>query len=168
MQIIPARVLERVRSKLAKLVPDDRGCLHWPNAHRYGIVSWREAGKVEQEYAHRIAYLLAHGPITDGLDVRHACDTPDCAQAEHLSVGTRGDNMRDCVEHGRTQRGSRHHGARLTELAVVDIVRRVEAGERRSALAREYRVAPSQITAVMRGTTWSHVTGRQPPPEGEK
>lgn len=163
---IPQRVLDRVRARIASLVPDERGCLHWPSAFRYGVVGWREGGARRQEAAHRVAYMLAHGPVPPGLDVRHSCDRPSCVRADHLSIGTREQNMADCIERGRTQRGAAHHAAKLTAENVLDIVRRVEAGERRSDVARLYQIAPSQITAIMRGTTWSHVTGRQPPPEG--
>ena len=51
--------------------------------------------------AHRAAYIEAHGDIPEGLDVMHACDNRKCINPEHLSVGTRSDNMRDCASKGR-------------------------------------------------------------------
>ncbi len=51
--------------------------------------------------AHRIAYELAHGPIADGLVVRHTCDNPPCIRVDHLIIGTVADNNRDKAERGR-------------------------------------------------------------------
>lgn len=51
---------------------------------------------------HRFAWILANQrAIPAGLDVLHSCDTPLCCNPEHLSVGTRSDNMKDSVAKGR-------------------------------------------------------------------
>lgn len=51
--------------------------------------------------AHRAAYIQAHGAIPEGMHVMHSCDNRRCINPEHLSVGTRSDNMQDCANKGR-------------------------------------------------------------------
>lgn len=55
-----------------------------------------------RELAHRVAWTLEHGPIPDGMEVRHlVCDNPPCCRPEHLALGTHSDNMRDAAAKGR-------------------------------------------------------------------
>src|SRR6185295_14325894 len=45
--------------------------------------------------AHRLAWTIAAGRITDGKRVLHRCDVRACCNPAHLFLGTQGDNMRD-------------------------------------------------------------------------
>lgn len=62
--------------------------------------------------AHRIAWELTHGPVSDGLCVLHRCDNPPCVRPDHLFLGTKADNNRDRHNKGRDARGDQS-GARL-------------------------------------------------------
>lgn len=55
----------------------------------------------EEQYAHRLIWADAHGPIPDGMFVLHHCDNPPCYLDEHLFLGTHTDNMRDMLQKGR-------------------------------------------------------------------
>lgn len=101
---------EKIRSHVIK--NDNTGCLVWSgksfNQQGYGIV--RHNGR--NTSAHRLAWILANGPIPEGLHVCHRCDNPPCCNPEHLFIGTRKDNMQDCLAKGRFATGDRS-GARL-------------------------------------------------------
>lgn len=51
--------------------------------------------------ANRAAWMLAHGPIPDGMVIRHKCDRPRCANLAHLEIGTYQDNTNDMIARGR-------------------------------------------------------------------
>jgi hypothetical protein len=46
---------------------------------------------------HRIFFEKYKGPIPQGLQVLHTCDTPACINPDHLFLGTQNDNMQDMV-----------------------------------------------------------------------
>lgn len=64
-----------------------------------GYCSVRVNGK--KMGAHRHAYIKAYGEIPKNLHVMHICDNRKCINPKHLKLGTRSDNMRDCVNKGR-------------------------------------------------------------------
>jgi hypothetical protein len=85
--------------------PPIMGCWEWSGPQRatrsgYGVISLHPS-----VLAHRFAYELFHGPIPDGLLVRHRCDNPPCVHPDHLLVGTNADNVRDMWERGRARPG---------------------------------------------------------------
>lgn len=108
---------------------------------------------------HRWAYSRFNNKpqVPSHLDVCHRCDVPSCVNPGHLFVGTRLDNMRDCVKKGRTRKGSKHHNSILSESLVSQIKDRLAKGHGVCVLAREYKVSPMTISDIKRGATWGHV-----------
>jgi len=115
-------------------------------------------------YAHRVSWEIANGQaVPTGLEILHACDTPECVNPAHLSIGTRSDNVRDCVAKGRHGHGSllgdQHPNSKLTEAQVAEIKRRLRDGAVKRALARELGVSKATIQHIATRRSWRHVEG---------
>ncbi len=153
------------------LRPDLGPCREWKagrNRQGYGSFEHWLSDKWMSVPAHRVAWELAYGPIPDGLVVCHHCDNPPCCQPMHLFLGTVAINNADRDAKGRNRlvqptheqraRGERTGAAKLTELAVREIRQRYAAGGvSQQSLADEYRLGQSQVSRVIRRTTWAHV-----------
>lgn len=104
--------------------------------------------------ASRLAYLFTKGEIPAGLEVMHSCDNPRCCNPAHLSVGTRSQNMQDCVSRNRAARkGNPAKFSKAAELQiaadyasgipVMDIAERYGCHKTMPALfAKKYGVPP--------------------------
>ncbi|MCC6591604.1 MAG: HNH endonuclease [Bryobacterales bacterium] len=107
-------------------------------------------------YAHRLSFEIANGPIPDGLDVLHACDTPACVNPAHLYLGDDKRNAADRVARGRSAhpRGTLHPMVKLTE----ESVRRIYGDPRpQSVVAREFGVNQTHVSAIKSGRAWGHL-----------
>ncbi len=100
---LTAAIIARFHAKYQK---SDDACWLWSAAkypRGYGMVNLGRdmRGKQFTTYAHRVAYVLANGPIEPGQVVMHTCDVPSCVNPSHLAIGSQGDNIRDCFAKGR-------------------------------------------------------------------
>jgi len=113
-----------------------------------------------QRLAHRVSYELAYGPIPEGMDVLHRCDTPACVRPDHLFLGTHSDNIQDMLRKGRRRerRGEESNMAKLNADAVLDIRATYgRNGVRLIDLAQKYNVHLSLISLVVRRKIWQHI-----------
>jgi hypothetical protein len=125
----------------------------------YGQCNFLRDGK--RLLAHRWSWLLARGPIPDGLHVLHRCDNPRCVNPEHLFLGTHQDNMRDAILKGRRKhpspprvRGEKHGRAKLN----AEQVKAIRLDDRTSgAVAKDYGMSPSTIHEIRERRIWRHV-----------
>jgi hypothetical protein len=61
----------------------------------------------------------------------------------------------------KTRKSKRHARALLTERKVLEIKRRLAAGDKAGAICRDYKVHVTTINAIKYGKTWAHVQLQQ-------
>lgn len=148
---------ERFWSKVDRRGPDE--CWEW-HAHRNqaGYGRFTPTGR-NQQPAHRIAWVLTHGPIPDGMFVCHHCDNPPCCNPAHLFLGAPVENTQDMIakERSATPLGEASQFAKLTETDVQEIRRRSAHGDSYPTLARAFNVHRETIGLIVRRETWKHV-----------
>jgi hypothetical protein len=185
-----------------KYTPEERIAAFWAKVNKEsghwwnGIQCWfwiaggTKAGYGTFSYggrqigAHCVSYILANGPIPDGLFVLHRCDNPACVNPDHLYVGTSKENTHDMMAKGRDQftyrvqpervpRGDDHYTRRNPELArhgeqlghsklTDELVREMrrkyaEGGATQYALAAEFNVSVATVNRVVKRRLWQHV-----------
>lgn len=129
---------------------DHNACWQWLGAGKgngYGNVN-RDGETIS---AHRYAYELFCGPVPDGMDVCHTCDYRSCVNPDHLFLGTRTENMQDCVHKGRAAGGNRKH---LREETIQEIKRRLGAGVPMGRISKDLNVNYATVTAIARGDAY--------------
>ena len=100
------------------------------------VSTWYKSKRVG---AHRAAWMEANdAEIPKGLHVMHSCDNRRCVNPEHLSLGTRHDNMRDCAAKGRV-----HSPMRVLSDEQQQYV--LESPKNSTELARELPVTANAI-----------------------
>jgi hypothetical protein len=80
------------------------GCWEWTgakNADGYGMIGVNGVGHKRHAPAHRVSWELHYGHIPTGMWVLHHCDNPPCIRPDHLFIGDRSANMKDCAAKGR-------------------------------------------------------------------
>lgn len=108
---------------------------------------------------HGIIARAFYGPMPEGLMIRHLNGDRKDNRIENLAYGTAQENAEDTVRHGRTNRGEKCPASKLTEEQVVEIKRRLAAGEKQKNLAKEFGVHNVTINGIAHGRTWAHVAG---------
>ncbi len=93
-------VAERFWPKVDRRGPDE--CWEWKAARQAeGYGKMFTTNRCRPERAHRVSWVLHHGPIPDGMFVLHRCDNPPCVNPAHLFLGTNLDNIEDMGRKGR-------------------------------------------------------------------
>ena len=127
-------------------------CWVWTGAKHvfgYGKFSLRTG---ESPYdAHRASWILANGPVPEGMSVLHRCDNPACVRPDHLELGTHRQNMSDMSLRNRT--GMR----KLTEESVIQIRELARQGMTHQAIADQFGVTDGLIWHVVHRKVWRHV-----------
>lgn len=139
----------------------EKPCDVWPGAKTkagYGLKTVNQ----QNVYTHVEAYVAAHGPIPEGMIVRHRCDNPPCREPSHLVAGTHKDNAQDAIARGRFKfpprdkapKGERNGQSKLSDAEADQIKEELSRDTKRgvvSRLAREYGVSHSLISMIRSG-----------------
>jgi hypothetical protein len=117
------------------------------------VTAWFQG---RNQYAHRVAWVKAFGPLTPDQKVCHHCDNPPCIALDHLFIGTDADNVADKVAKGRHPHGSRNYNSKITEADALTIRSMVSQGWSQAFVAMAFALDPSSVSHLIRGKTWRH------------
>jgi len=114
--------------------------------------------------AHRAAWILMRGPLTDEQMVCHSCDRPCCVRPDHLFVGDNAANIRDAASKGRLRLQKNPEGSPTLALTAeqVALCRTTLRDVSADKLADEWGVLRVAVWEARVGITWSHLV--DPPP----
>jgi hypothetical protein len=113
----------------------------------------------DKKYSHIYSYETYRGPIqkngSRGDLVQHFCNTPNCVNPAHLSVGSQKTNMEYASACGRIPRGEKNKKAKLTNDQAREI-RKLYHSETFSGkeLAKMYGVSSANISFVVNNKTY--------------
>jgi hypothetical protein len=135
--------------RFIKKVQVSDGCWNWVGAigtHGYGRFGYN--GKTVQ--AHRFSFeLFKHKVIFDDLFVCHSCDNRRCVNPDHLFLGTRQDNIDDCVRKKRHIFGERSNLSKLSDKDVIEIIM-LSNYKTQLEIANIFNVTQSNISKLLK------------------
>lgn len=114
-------------------------------------------GKLQR--AHRVVWEILVGLIPTGMELCHNCpggDNSTCVNPAHMFIGTRQDNVDDCVKKGRHVHGERTCTAKLKENEVRAIKQLFGTMTQRK-IAKMFRISEMTISSIKTGRLWKHV-----------
>lgn len=149
------------RERLWQRVIKTDGCWMWTGSKAgagYGVMQVNHA----HIYVHRLSWEIRNGgPIPEGMEVMHECDTPACVRPDHLKLGTHDENMKDMITKGRRNArgaiGERNSGAILTTNDVLRIRYLRGRGWKVVQIAEAFCIGTRAIGRVLLRRSWGHV-----------
>lgn len=98
-----------------------------------------------------------HGTCPDGKECAHWNGNSTDNRPENLRWATKKENNQDKFRHGTAMFGEKTTMAKLTNVDVAAIRKRLSAGEMCRDIARDFPVEKSAISKIKRGVIWRHV-----------
>lgn len=149
----------KLEDRIKNYVTKTSSCWNW-NGDRYdsGYGRLRDRNK-RQVRAHRFFYEQVYGVIPEGLCALHKCDNRACVNPDHIFVGTKKDNMQDCLKKKR-HKYIAHHGedngmSKLSKEKVTKIRELwAKGGIYQSDIAKKFGVTQQVISKVVNYKTW--------------
>jgi hypothetical protein len=165
----PSGMVQQWMRRVATTPMHPDWCFPWPFSRRgwpaFAPQAFNPRTRKVDSAARVIWELTYDKPFPAGKEARHTCGKGDfCINPLHVVPGSHHENMLDMKVHGTAPFGSRNGVAKLTDEIVVEICRRVAAGERRADIADDLGVHRAAIDFAWSGRTWSHIPPELFPP----
>ena len=150
----------QVRLQRLSVVDPKTGCWNWQGGKRRGYgrltIGSRASGDRRTVSAHRYAFEVFKGPITEGLHVCHSCDNPSCINPDHLWQGTKQENTDDRERKGRNRppKGEKNGAAKLTTEQVTEMRNLHSSGVGYYRLSKRFGVNKKTVISAIKKITW--------------
>jgi len=153
---VPDRFWAKVNKAGPVVVPELGECWVWTaSVDIGGYGAFGLGGRMHA--AHRVSWLLEHGEFPE-LCALHRCDNRLCVRPAHIFIGTRADNMRDCIDKGRMRRGVLPGASNPAAKLSPDDIRRIRASDGTLAtIAAAFGISRSQALRIRRRESWASV-----------
>lgn len=116
----------------------------------YGVIG---GGKARIR-AHRLSWLIHHGPIPDGKVVCHNCDVTMCVNPAHLRVDSHKGNLHESVRKGRKRAWGLQ---RLDAEQVLAIRQMVAGGTLQYEVAAVFGISRNHVSSIVNRACWRHL-----------
>lgn len=123
---------------------------------RYVQVALYRNGDRRYYRVHQLVMMAFDGPCPPGMEVNHIDGDAGNNRSDNLEYVTRSENLKHAFRIGLIdKRGEKNAAAKLTETQVREIYARFHGGVSSGvALAREFGVRTTTISAICTGKTW--------------
>jgi hypothetical protein len=149
----PKPIAERYWPKVNRQDSPD-ACWNWTGAiTKTGYGQLHTASYQPPIKAHRLAWVLAFGPIPPQMLVCHTCDNRLCCRPSHLFLGTIQDNADDMVAKRRFSMPA----AKMTPDDIRAIRARLARGEMQKAIRADYGLSTAQLSRIASRQRWAHL-----------
>lgn len=136
-----------------------------PGLRGYISLCLYRRGKPEKRYAHLLVLETFVGPRppcppgSKAVEGCHKDDVPTNNVLSNLYWGTHTENVADSRRNGtfRLVKGEKHPFAKLTDVMVIDIKRRLAKKEPAPSIARIHGIKSGAVFDIKYGRAWSHI-----------
>lgn len=143
-------VPDQVLSRFHVFIRKTETCWLWTagvDADGYGQLARPHRSPIK---AHRLAWVLARGPIRSSQHVLHRCDVRNCVNPAHLFLGNQDANMKDAAAKGRLHT-ARPNMRRLSDEVVQAILGAPQFRGIVVQLAKRFGVSKAYVSALRSG-----------------
>lgn len=165
--VLPERAQLLFRKYFTEGKPDE--CWLWTGSrvfnkavgNTYGKFTWTVGyNKTVTRNSHNVSFRIKHGRWRkQELVLRHSCHNVLCVNPAHLFEGTQQDNLNDALKDKRIARGERLSNS-LTDEKVLEL-RSMYASRQytQKQLSEKFGISQPQVSLIVRGKAWSHLSG---------
>ena len=133
---------------------NENGCWIWNRGKGRDGYGRLKVNKI-WHLAHRYSWEIYNHRSPSDMCVIHSCDNPACVNPDHLRLGTKSDNMQDCIK--RCRRGKTGgHGKILTQDKANEIRQLNELGMPKRKIAKLFDIETSSVRGIIQRLYWNN------------
>lgn len=149
----------KINDRISNYVRKTDYCWIWTGSKYSSGYGRLNIGRGVQVRAHRFMFEQMNGEIPYEMCVLHKCDVRECVNPDHLFLGTKKDNMQDCIKKGRhryaTRKGVESPNSKINSEQVVLIRKDYAAGFiYQKDLAKKYGISQQTVSKIVNMKTY--------------